>query len=61
MRVCDCNPAAAGAFIFACNDDSCGSQSELSSLTLDAGTTYYIFVDGFDGAVGAYTLSITSP
>jgi len=41
----------------ACNDDFCGLQSELS-LTMNAGTTYYIIVDGYSSASGAYTLNM---
>ncbi len=42
----------------ACNDDgSCGVASELS-FAVSAGTTYYLFVDGFGGAAGAYALAI---
>src|SRR6185295_14573625 len=44
----------------ACNDDSCGLQSEFTA-TLTAGTTYSIRVSGYLGATGAYTLSWSSP
>ena len=51
--------------IIACNDDyyadgdPCGPfVSRLDALTLDVGRTYYIVIDGFDGAEGEYTLEI---
>jgi hypothetical protein len=47
-----------GPAFVACNDDFCGLQSEISSLNLTAGNTYYIVVDGFGGDCGNYTLSI---
>ncbi len=42
----------------ACNDDSCGSQSELV-LGLTAGQTYWIRIAGYDGDMGNYDLLIT--
>jgi hypothetical protein len=46
----------------ACNDDACGAlgfQSLLTSVSLTAGTTYYIVVDGYDAAsFGSYTMTI---
>ncbi len=42
---------ACGGAVIACNDDSCGLQSETSFLTT-VGTTYIIQVDGF-GALGS--------
>ncbi len=44
----------------ACNDDSCGSQSELT-FSAFFGTTYLIRVAGFNGASGNYSLTITCP
>jgi hypothetical protein len=43
-----------------CNDDdpSCGYQSRISDLVLAAGT-YYIVVDGYNGASGPYELNVT--
>ena len=38
------------------NDDSCGTQSSVS-FSARAGITYYIAVDGFNGASGSITLS----
>ena len=40
------------------NDDGCGSQSTYTFPT-QTGTDYYIFVNGYSGATGNYTLSIT--
>ena len=54
--------------VIACNDDACGptgQQSRIAGLTLQAGVTYYIVVDGFGtqppGSVGCgnYLLDIT--
>ena len=47
---------------FACNDDydGCtGYTSQLEDLTLTAGNTYYIVVDGYGGASGNYEIDIT--
>jgi hypothetical protein len=41
-----------------CNDDSCGLQSSVT-WSATAGTTYYIVVDGYNGASGSYELNIT--
>jgi len=54
VRQDDC---ASGATI-ACNDDSCGMQSKLTSVPLLAGTTYYVIIDGHGGASGAYGLIV---
>jgi hypothetical protein len=43
----------------ACNDDSCGLQSELNGVALVAGRTYVFGVSGFSTACGVYTLNIT--
>ncbi len=40
------------------NDDSCGLQSEVSFYA-DGTSTYYIAVDGFGGASGAFDLAVT--
>lgn len=40
------------------NDDGCGSQSTVTFGT-SVGVNYYIFVNGYSGATGAYTLDIT--
>jgi hypothetical protein len=43
----------------ACNDDSaCGNGSDLTFPTV-AGETYYLFVDGYGGAQGSFTLNVT--
>ncbi len=42
----------------ACNDDSCGLQSEII-MPMTAGTTYYIRVAGYNGATGDFTLLVT--
>ena len=46
--------------VFACNDDACGSDGFKSRLdaNLVAGATYYLAVDGYSGADGAYTLTV---
>ncbi len=47
---------------YACNDDACGSdgfRSELTCVPMTAGNTYYIVVDGYFGACGDYSLSIS--
>lgn len=41
------------------NDDFCGLQSEYA-WTGVAGTTYYILVQGYNGAVGDFTLNVTT-
>ncbi|MDG2306722.1 MAG: hypothetical protein P8R42_19130 [Candidatus Binatia bacterium] len=45
----------------ACNDDACGLSSQVA-FNVQAGTTYYVFVDAFnsDGG-GSYTLLIDPP
>jgi hypothetical protein len=49
---------ACGGNTVACNDDSCGLQSSIS-FAATAGTTYYIVVDGYNGASGSYTLNVS--
>src|SRR5262245_21545429 len=44
--------------LLACNDDACGNQSTVS-MTVAAGITYWIRVSGFNGATGAFTLTVT--
>lgn len=52
-----------------CNDDTAGcGTSEPSShhasrvtTNVTAGQTYFVFIDGYNGASGAYTLTITPP
>jgi len=43
-----------------CNDDACDVASRLTA-TVTAGQTYFIFVDGFGGASGDFTLSVSPP
>jgi len=57
--------ANCGVSDFACSDDDCtaptyGSpyNSELIGLSLTAGNTYYIVIDGYGSDVGDYTLSV---
>jgi len=51
--------------VVACNDDfwydaTCGYYTSfIDCLQLTAGNTYYIVVDGYSGAFGAYTLAVT--
>lgn len=40
------------------NDDFCGTSSEVT-FTSTLGVNYYIFVNGFSGALGSFTLAIT--
>ena len=40
------------------NDDSCGFQSEVDILST-AGTTYYIYVFGFDPSIGPFTFNVS--
>ena len=49
-----------GSTLVTCSDDVCGLQSEISNVTLFAGNTYFIVIDGFAGACGNYRLSITN-
>lgn len=42
----------------ACNDDYCGLQSQLDNVPVTAGQTYYIIVDGYSSASGAYVISV---
>jgi hypothetical protein len=44
--------------IVLCNDDSCGSQSQISAPNLPRGD-YLVVVGGFFYASGPYTLSVT--
>lgn len=45
-----------------CNDDACGPQGLQSSVTfaVTAGTEYLVRVSGYNGAVGAFTLTLDS-
>lgn len=46
----------------ACNDDAgcgySGYQSRIENITLTAGTTYYIIVDGYGSSCGTYILTV---
>src|SRR5207253_1887617 len=49
-----------------CNDDACAdatgaSRASRITPTVTAGQTYYIFVDGFGGAQGNFTLTVLPP
>jgi hypothetical protein len=47
--------------LVACNDDLCGLdgfKSELESIPLTAGNTYYIVVDGYGGECGTYDMAV---
>jgi hypothetical protein len=59
VHVYDGNPST----MVACNDDdpegNCGLQSVIPSVTLLAGHTYYIVIDGFDVDCGDYYLDIS--
>lgn len=54
--------ANAAGNLVACNDDACGSdgfRSELLCVPMTVGNTYYIVVDGYFGACGDYSLSVS--
>ena len=46
--------------VVSCNDDNCGLQSEIVTPVV-GGTTYFIRVAGWNGAVGAGTLTVDGP
>jgi hypothetical protein len=48
------------AHLVVCRDDDaqCGLQPHLKNLALTAGNTYYIVLDGYENACGAYTLTV---
>lgn len=57
------NPITGDAI--ACNDDFCTTAlspyvSELLGVPVTGGTTYYIVVDGYGGASGAYEITVTA-
>jgi hypothetical protein len=51
----------------ACNDDALGCLTadliggSMVSVRVAAGQTYFIFVDGYDGDAGQFTLTVTAP
>jgi len=49
--------ACPGTTEIACNDDSCGFRSAIR-LFLNGGQTYWIIVDGYNGAQGNYQISV---
>ncbi len=52
----DCNTAT----VIASNDDACGVLSQVTTSALVAGTTYYVYIEGFSsGNEGDYTLDVT--
>jgi hypothetical protein len=56
-----CPNPSAGACV-ASGDDECGASaflSDIPSVTLDAGNTYYIAAGGWNGAQGQYQLDVT--
>ncbi len=50
--------ACPGTAEIACNEDFCGTQSELTAM-LEAGIPYFIIVDGKGTAYGNYSLSLS--
>src|SRR5207244_13019571 len=49
-----------------CNDDACpnatgANRASVLTATVTAGQTYFIVVDGYNGAAGSFTLTITPP
>lgn len=67
LRTAPCNTGP----ILTCNDDTagCGTTTDLTNPhrgsrimpTVTAGQTYYVVVDGYNGAKGNYRLSVTAP
>src|SRR5438067_1792845 len=60
--VCASGPEVAAG----CNDDACANATGLNRAsritpTVTAGQTYFIVVDGYAGAPGAFTLTVTPP
>ncbi|MCE2654639.1 MAG: hypothetical protein LW650_14695 [Planctomycetaceae bacterium] len=51
---------ACGGPAIACNDDSCGTRSQLTFVPT-AGQTYYIRVSGYQGATGTFGLRMSLP
>ncbi|GAQ88137.1 Subtilisin-related protease with thrombospondin repeats [Klebsormidium nitens] len=43
-----------------CNDDYCNVQSAMYNLPMTGGQTYYIVVDGYNGANGPYGINIVT-
>jgi cysteine-rich repeat protein len=55
QAVCEAPPAQ-----IACNDDACAPGSRVTPF-VEAGTTYFIFVDGFSGSSGLFLLNVSPP
>ncbi len=62
----ECQDPNDGQDPYACNDDACSSPffpdpyvSRLPGVMLTAGNTYYIVIDGYQGAAGIYVMDIT--
>src|SRR5437763_1396429 len=58
--------ACASGSEVACNDDACANSTGVFrassiALTVTAGQTYFIVVDGYGGAQGTFTLQVTPP
>ena len=60
-----CGSYQSNTFV-ACNDDACSTPSmpnafvsSIYGLSVTGGTTYYIVVDGYEGANGAYTIDVS--
>ncbi|MBU1706837.1 hypothetical protein KKB28_02855, partial [bacterium] len=50
------------AYVIACDDDGGeGVNSKISDLALNAGTDYFIIIDGYSTGSGAYTMLISTP
>lgn len=47
-----------GTTLVACNDDSCGLQSEVG-FTADEGTNYYVIIEGYGFGSGDFILNVT--
>src|SRR5947207_468497 len=57
---------ASGPEVAGCNDDACANASGLYRAsritpTVTAGQTYFIVVDGYAGATGTFSLTVTPP
>lgn len=50
---------ASGDFV-ACNEDFCGTNAHIQEVALQAGTKYYIIIDGRGGSYGDYQLHVKS-
>jgi hypothetical protein len=48
-----------GGPVLTCDDDSNGTLQSTVTITLTAGTYYWVVIDGFNGQSGSYTLTVT--